>query len=256
MLQLIPVHYAGISCNMNEINRIAKRHDLRIIEDAAQGVNAQYNGRYLGTIGDLGTFSFHETKNFICGEGGALIINDEKFIEKAEIIREKGTNRSQFFRGEIDKYTWVDIGSSYLPSDILAAFLYAQLENMTTITAKRHHIYTQYHSQLTGLADRGIIKLPYIPDDCTTNFHMFYILVESENTQKALLQHLKSQGIQAVFHYVPLHTSPIGLSLGYQPGMLPVTERLSTQLIRLPFYYELSDAEILRITDAIKVYFD
>lgn len=253
---IVPVHYAGISCDMNEINRIAKQHDLHVIEDAAQGVNAQYNDQYLGTMGTLGTFSFHETKNFICGEGGALIINDKALIAKAEIIREKGTNRSQFFRGEIDKYTWIDVGSSYLPSDILAAFLYAQLENMADITARRRHIYMQYHHQLSPLSERGIIKLPYIPDDCTTNYHMFYILVENEHRQRELLQHLKSHGIHAVFHYVPLHTSPVGLSLGYQPGMLPVTEKLSAQLIRLPFYYELSDTEILRITDEIKAYFN
>jgi len=252
---IVPVHYAGISCNMDEIGRIAKENQLHIIEDAAQGVNAQYKNRFLGTMGSLGTFSFHETKNFICGEGGALIINDETLIEKAEIIREKGTNRSQFFRGEIDKYTWVDVGSSYLPSDILAAFLYAQLENIDMITARRRHIYNLYVELLTPLTERGILRLPYVPYECTTNYHMFYILVENEGVQKSLLQHLKGQGIHAVFHYVPLHTSPIGQSLGYQAGMLPVTERISASLIRLPFYYELDDKTIHRITNEIKTFF-
>lgn len=253
---IVPVHYNGIGCDMDEIRSIAKRHNLLVVEDAAQGVNAQYKGGFLGTLGDLGAFSFHETKNYICGEGGALVINDEALIEKAEIIREKGTNRSQFFRGEVDKYTWVSLGSSYLPSDILAAFLYAQLENMEVITRRRKYIYTLYQSELAALAERGIIRLPVMPEECATNYHMFYVIVESHEVQKELLQHLKNKGINAVFHYVPLHTSPMGEKLGYRQGMLPVTEDLSSRLIRLPFYYELSDENIYRIVNEIKAYFD
>jgi dTDP-4-amino-4,6-dideoxygalactose transaminase len=252
---IAPVHYAGIGCEMDSIMDIAKRHNLHVVEDAAQGVNARYKSSYLGTIGELGAYSFHETKNFICGEGGALVINDSELIERAEIIREKGTNRSKFFRGEVDKYTWVDFGSSFLPSDILAAFLYAQLENMQVITRKREQIFNLYHELLEPLADRGLIQRPRIPANCAPNYHMFYIVVEDHEIQQALLVHLKEKGILAVFHYVPLHTSPMGQQFDYRAGMLPVTESLSSRLIRLPFYFDLNEEEIRNVVGEIATFF-
>lgn len=238
---IFPVHYAGIACNMDKINTLAKKYNLYVIEDAAQGVNAKYKDTYLGTIGTLGCYSFHETKNFISGEGGALVINDDRFIERAEIIREKGTNRSKFFRGEVDKYTWVDIGSSYLPSDLLAAFLYAQLESMNSINNKREQLYNNYLNSLKTLG--SIIELPTIPNDCTPNFHMFYILVQNEHIRKELIDHLKKYSIFSVFHYVPLHISPMGKKLGYTKGDFPVTENISNRILRLPFYNDLTIEE-------------
>lgn len=252
---IVPVHYAGVGCEMDSIKAIADCHNLLVVEDAAQGVNATYNGRYLGTIGNLGCFSFHETKNFICGEGGALVINDPQFIERAEIIREKGTNRSKFFRGEVDKYTWVDIGSSYLPSELIAAFLYAQLEQADEITNQRKSIYARYASGLKPLADSGILRLPHTPAECSHNAHMFYIIVENETTRRHFLAYLKENNIQCVFHYVPLHTSPMGSQYGCIPGSLPVTEELSERLIRLPCYYELSHEEQDRIISRIFSFF-
>ena len=252
---IVPVHYAGIGCEMNTIMDIAKRHNLYVIEDAAQGVNAKYNNTYLGTMGDIGTYSFHETKNFICGEGGAIVINNEKFIERAEIIREKGTNRSKFFRGEVDKYTWVDIGSSYLPSDLLAAFLYAQLENMDSINSRRGKLFECYYKELIPLVNDGKLRLPYISSECESNSHMFYIILNDEDTRNALMDHLKPRGILAVFHYLPLHLSKVGRSMGYTEGQLPVTESMSGCLLRLPFYYELKQAEQDEIVDAIKDFF-
>ena len=252
---VVPVHYAGVACEMDTICDIARRHDLRVIEDAAQGVNAKYKGTFLGTIGDLGAYSFHETKNFICGEGGAILCNNPAFRERAEIIREKGTNRSQFFRGEVDKYTWVDIGSSYVPSDILAAFLYAQLELMDEITEKRSHIHATYIRELTALAERGLLRLPSIPAECSPNYHLFHVILEDARTREGLIDHLKSKDILSVFHYVPLHTSPVGQRLGFRPGMLPVTEDLSERLLRLPCYYELPLAEVSRICRYIGEFF-
>ena len=240
---IFPVHYAGVACEMDAIMDIAKRHALFVVEDAAQGVNAKYDERYLGTIGDLGTYSFHGTKNYICGEGGAIVINRDDFIEKAEIIREKGTNRSKFLRGEIDKYTWVDIGSSYLLSDILAAFLYAQLENLEDINKKRKDIFDFYYKSLKELEEAGKLRLPIIPDNCQTNYHLFYILLPSEEKRNSLMEKLKNAGIQAVFHYIPLHTSPIGINFGYREGDLPVTESISGRLLRLPFYTHLEREE-------------
>ena len=248
---IVPVHYAGVSCEMDAINQLAKNYGLYVIEDAAQGVNAKYKNQYLGTLGDLGTYSFHETKNFICGEGGALVINKAKFSERAEIIREKGTNRSQFFRGQVDKYTWVDVGSSYLPSDLLAAFLYGQLEHLNEINQRREFIYTSYYNALKPLADDGLIELPVIPAHCDSNYHMFYILLKDVQQRTDLISHLKQQNIHAVFHYVPLHSSPMGEQFGYKSGMLPVTESVSERLLRLPFYYELSTDDIDCITHAI-----
>jgi dTDP-4-amino-4,6-dideoxygalactose transaminase len=237
---IVPVHYAGVACQMDVIMAIAAKYNLLVIEDAAQGVNAAFEGQYLGTIGHLGCYSFHETKNFISGEGGALVVNDPRFIERAEIIREKGTNRSKFFRGEVDKYTWVDIGSSYLPSELIAAFLYAQLEQAEEITKQRHAIHARYAAGLRPLVEAGHVRLPLIPCGCEHNAHMFYIIVGSEAIRAKLLAHLKQNNITAVFHYVPLHTSPMGKQYGSELGELPVTESLSARLIRLPCYYELS----------------
>jgi dTDP-4-amino-4,6-dideoxygalactose transaminase len=241
---IAPVHYAGIACEMDTINALAKRHKLRVVEDAAQGVYATYRGAYLGTLGDFGAYSFHETKNFSCGEGGALVSNHAGDIERAEIIREKGTNRSQFFRGQVDKYTWVDVGSSYLPADILAAFLLAQLEQMEQITAQRKRVYETYQYALQPLVERGLMTLPTVPAHCGSNYHMFYVVLENLAVRSALIEHLRAAGILAVFHYVPLHTSPVGKSLGYRAGMLPVTETLSERVLRLPLYPTLSAEEL------------
>ena len=251
---LVPVHYAGVACQMDAIMAIAARHDLLVIEDAAQAVNSTFDGQYLGTIGHLGCYSFHETKNFICGEGGAIVINDPRFLERAEIIREKGTNRAKFFRGEVDKYTWVDIGSSYLPSELIAAFLYAQLEQANEITTRRHAIHHRYALGLQPLAAAGHLRLQ-APAGTEHNAHMFYIIVNSEPLRAGLIAHLKAHDIHAVFHYVPLHTSPMGRRYGYKPGDLPVTEDLSQRLLRLPCYYELSQQDQDRVIATIHDFF-
>lgn len=253
---IVPVHYAGVSCEMDVIMEIADRYNLLVVEDAAQGVNATYKGRYLGTIGHLGAYSFHETKNFISGEGGALVVNDARFIERAEIIREKGTNRSKFFRGEVDKYTWVDIGSSFLPSEIVAAFLYAQLEEADTITRKRNEIFGYYAEQLEPLCRRGLFRMPSCPEECRHNAHLFYLLTETgPGDRDRLIAYLKKKNIHAVFHYVPLHTSPMGQRMGYGEGDLPVTEDMSERLVRLPCYYELTREDQDRVIDAICEFF-
>lgn len=252
---IVPLHYAGIACEMNTIMDMAQKHNIYVVEDAAQGVNAKYRDKFLGTIGDIGTYSFHETKNFICGEGGAIVINNEKFIERAEIIREKGTNRSKFFRGEVDKYTWIDIGSSYLPSDLLAAFLYAQLENMEEINKRRESLFNYYYRALIPLVNNGDLRLPYVSSECQSNNHLFYILLKDENTRNALMQYLQSKRILAVFHYLPLHLSPVGRSMGYENGQLPVTESMSARLLRLPFYYDLKQEEQNQIVNTIKDFF-
>jgi len=248
---ILPVHYAGIGCEMDLIMAIANKHNLLVIEDAAQGVGAYYNDRALGTIGHLGTYSFHETKNYICGEGGALCINDPGMIKRAEIIREKGTNRSEFFRGEVDKYTWVDVGSSYVPSEIACAFLYAQLEMLDVIAERRKAIYKQYRMLLKSLEVRGLLCLPHIPEDCKSNYHMFYILLHDMETRDALMAYLKRHDIFAVFHYIPLHTSPMGKKFGYTKNDLPITEQLSGRLLRLPFYYEMTEEEQVYIVKRI-----
>jgi dTDP-4-amino-4,6-dideoxygalactose transaminase len=252
---IVPVHYAGVGCEMDKIMEIAQRHSLPVIEDAAQGVDATYKGRYLGTIGDIGTYSFHETKNFISGEGGAIIINDEQLVERCEVIREKGTNRSKFFRGEVDKYTWVDVGSSYLPSEIVAAFLYAQLEEVEKISQARLAVFNYYFENLEPLQKRGLLRMPHCPADCKHNAHMFYILLQDGAERDNLMKHLKAASIGAVFHYVPLHTSPMGKGFGYRDGDLPLTEDLSARLLRLPCYYELERAMQDRVIEEIERFF-
>jgi dTDP-4-amino-4,6-dideoxygalactose transaminase len=252
---IVPVHYAGIACEMDTIMKLAREHHAFVVEDAAQGVTSKYKNRFLGTIGDLGAFSFHETKNYICGEGGAIAINNEAFSERAEVIREKGTNRSKFFRGEVDKYTWVDIGSSFLPSDLLAAFLYAQLENMDEINKRRRKLFNYYYEALMPLANENRLRLPFVSSECLSNYHLFYIILNDEKTRNELMDHLKSNGILAVFHYLPLHLSPVGRSMGYQIGQLPITESMSGCLLRLPFYYGLKKDEQDRVIDAIKRFF-
>jgi len=252
---IVSVHYAGVGCAMDIIMDIAKKYNLLVVEDAAQGVNSTYKGSYLGTLGHLGTYSFHETKNFISGEGGALVINDEKFIERAEIVRERGTNRSSFFRGEIEEYTWVDVGSSYLMSDMLAAFLFAQLENMDQINKRRNKIWDFYHKALIPLVNQEKLKLPYVPPYCESNSHLFYILLPNVEIRDSLMRYLKEHDIHAIFHYIPLHLSDIGRSYGYAEGMLPVTESFSDRLLRLPFYYELTREDQERVVDCIFEFF-
>jgi dTDP-4-amino-4,6-dideoxygalactose transaminase len=250
---IVPVHYAGVPCEMERIMDIARRHDLLVVEDAAQALLSTYKGRALGSIGHFGCLSFHETKNIISGEGGALLVNDERFVKRAEIIREKGTNRSQFFRGEVDKYTWVDIGSSYLPGELVSAFLYAQLEHAEKITAKRRHICAAYTAQLAPLQQAGKLRMP--PVGGAGNGHMFYIILDSLDTRTRLIAHLKAQGILPVFHYVPLHSSPAGCQYGRTGSAMTVTDDLSERLLRLPLYYEMGDADIGRVSGAIDGFF-
>lgn len=253
---IFPVHYAGVACEMDEIMAIAKRHDLLVVEDAAQGVFAQYKGRWLGSIGHMGCYSFHETKNFSCGEGGALVVNDPAFEARAEILREKGTNRSQFLRGQVDKYTWVDIGSSYVPSDMLAAFLLGQLENMEKITTRRGEIFHRYAARLAPLASKGLIRAPIIPQHCATNHHMFYILAADLEERTALIAHLREAGILAVFHYVPLHSSPFAKSLGSPVISLPATDDASSRLLRLPMYYDLTNSQVDQVVDSVLGFYE
>ena len=253
---IVPVHYAGIACNMNAITKIVAKHNLLVVEDAAQAVNAKYNDRYLGTVGNLGAYSFHETKTFISGEGGALVINDKQFIERAEIVREKGTNRTQFFKGEADKYTWLDIGSSYLPSELIAAFLYAQLEAFDQIIDKRKRIVDYYNHHLDILGQRNLIVLPFIPEHSHPNYHMYSILLPNSTQRDAMLTYLNNNGIHAVFHYLPLHNSVMGRKMGYRPGEFPVTEDVAGRLLRLPCYYGLKEEELDFIVETIKGYFE
>ncbi len=248
---VVPVHYAGVGCEMDRVLTIADRHRLAVVEDNAHGLFAKYKGRHLGTFGGLATQSFHETKNVMCGEGGALVINDRRYIERAEILREKGTNRSRFFRGEVDKYSWVDIGSSYLPSDILAAFLCAQLEKYEQIMIARKAIWDRYRTHLSDWARSHDVQLPAIPQDCEQSYHMFYVILPSSRVRGALIEHLKSRGIQAVFHYLPLHLSQMGRAFGGQPGQCPVTERVSDRLLRLPFFNDLSELQQNEVVAAI-----
>lgn len=248
---IVPVHYAGVSCDMDMIMSLAAKYSLCVIEDAAQGVMSTYKGKYLGTIGHFGCYSFHETKNYNCGEGGALIINDESYIERAEIIREKGTNRSRFFRGQVDKYSWVDLGSSYLPSEINAAFLYAQLENAEQINNYRLDCWQAYYNGLKALEDNGHLSLPYIPDDCVHNAHMFYIKTADLDVRTRLIHYLKERGIHSVFHYVPLHSAEAGRQFGKMAGQDRFTTTESERLLRLPLYYGLKLDEISQVVQAI-----
>lgn len=252
---LYVVHYAGVACEMDAILAIANRHNLPVVEDNAHGLFGQYHGRNLGTFGSLATQSFHETKNFTCGEGGALLINDPRYAERAEILREKGTNRSRFFRGQVDKYTWVDIGSSYLPSDALAAFLYAQFEQAEAIQARRQHIWQTYASQLSAWAERHRVCLPVVPAACQQPYHLFYLLLPDLEARQGLIEHLKERGILAVFHYLPLHLSDMGRRFGGQPGDCPVTESVSDRLVRLPLYYDLSQSEQAAVIEAVTAYY-
>jgi dTDP-4-amino-4,6-dideoxygalactose transaminase len=248
---IVPVHYAGVGCEMDQILKIAERYGIAIVEDNAHGLFGTYKGRSLGTFGCLTSQSFHETKNIYCGEGGALLVNDERYIERAEIIREKGTDRSRFFRGETDKYTWVDLGSSYLPSDILAAFLYAQMEAHKQIQNKRQRIWQYYHDHLRSWAGDRNVRLPIVPEQCGQSYHMFYLLLPSLEERQALIKHLKSHGILSVFHYLPLHLSAMGRRFGGREGDCPVTERVSERLLRLPFYNDLSEADQAFVVDTM-----
>ncbi|MGI8732382.1 MAG: dTDP-4-amino-4,6-dideoxygalactose transaminase [Pyrinomonadaceae bacterium] len=251
---IMPVHYGGTACEMDRIMEIARRYDLKVIEDGAQAVNARYGGRSLGSIGNLGAFSFHHTKNFICGEGGALCVNDPSMVERAEILREKGTNRGQFVRGEVEKYTWVDLGSSYLPSEINCAFLYAQLLKLDWITARRREVYEFYVDHLRPLEEQGILRLPVIPESCESNYHVFYVILPDSKTREGLADYLKQNGIEANFHYVPLHSSPMGKTFGCPPNDLPVTDDLSSRLLRLPIYPDLTEDEQALIIYHLKAY--
>lgn len=249
---IFPVHYAGVACDMDKILEIAKKHNLIVVEDAAQGVLAYYKGRPLGTIGDYGCYSFHETKNYVMGEGGAIIVKDKDKFEKAEIIREKGTNRSQFIRGDVDKYTWHEVGSSYLPSDILAAILYGQLTRADEIMEKRMAIWNNYNEKLEELEKQGKLIRPYIPEYAKHNAHMYYIVLPTEEIRNNLMDKLKENGIGATFHYIPLHTSPMGIKLGCKQGDLPVTEKYAGRLLRLPLFADMTIEESNYVCKLIK----
>lgn len=248
---VVPVHYAGVGCELDAIQQICIPRGVEIIEDNAHGLFGKYQGRNLGTFGSLATQSFHETKNITCGEGGALLINNPALIARAEILREKGTNRSRFFRGQVDKYTWVDLGSSYLPSDILAAYLYAQLESWKEIQAHRQRIWERYHHGLSQWAALNGAQTPYVPPYSDQAYHMYYLLLPNLETRQDFIQHLKSRGILSVFHYQPLHLSEMGQKFGGQPGDCPVTEQVSDRLVRLPFFTNLQDSEQEQVIDAI-----
>lgn len=249
---VVPVHYGGVGCEMRAIGKIAARHDLIVVEDNAHGLFGKYRGRFLGTFGALAALSFHETKNFYCGEGGALIVNDPELAERADVVREKGTNRARFLEGRVEKYTWVDIGSSWLPSDLLAAFLYAQLEAKERILEKRRRVWELYHEALSGWAAERNVRLPVVPRSCRQSYHMYYLIVPSSRIRAALIRHLKSRGILGVFHYQPLHLSGMGRHYGGKPGDCPVTEHISERLIRLPFYNNLDRESQERVIRAIR----
>ena len=246
---IVPVHYAGVACEMDRIMELAERFGIAVVEDAAHGLLGKYKGKALGTFGCMSALSFHETKNFICGEGGALLVNDERYVARAEIIREKGTDRSRFFRGQVDKYSWLDIGSSYLMSDILAAYLYAQLEARHRIQELRQRVWMYYQENLEGLST---IQLPYVPLDCEQPYHMFYVLLPSRDTRDALISYLTGLGIYTVFHYLPLHLSSMGRQCGGREGDCPVAENVSDRLLRLPFFNELTEVDQARVIQAVK----
>ena len=248
---IVPVHYAGVACEMDTIMAIAKKHGLKVVEDAAQGVDAFYKGKALGTIGDFGCYSFHETKNYTMGEGGAILYNDDRYQERAEILREKGTDRSKFFRGQVDKYRWMDYGSSYLPSELNAAYLYAQLEERDKIFRKRMEIYDYYHRNLAHLAQEEKIEQPFVPEECSHNAHMYYIKVRDITVRTRLLKYLREKGICSVFHYVPLHSAPAGKKFGRFAGEDVYTTKESERLLRLPLFYNLDMEDVKYITDTI-----
>jgi dTDP-4-amino-4,6-dideoxygalactose transaminase len=248
---IFPVHYGGVACEMDAIMDIADRHGLLVVEDAAHGVFARYKDRWLGTIGHLGCYSFHETKNISCGEGGALVVNDPAMADRAEILREKGTNRSQYMRGQVDKYTWVDVGSSYVLSDMLAAFLVGQIESMEKITRRRGEIFGLYSAILAPLVERGLIRIPTVPQHCAISYHLFYVLTANIEERTALIAHLGAAGILAVFHYVPLHSSPVARSLGTPQTNLPITDELSARLLRLPIYFDLTDWDVEEVASLV-----
>ena len=249
---IVPVHYAGVGCEMDRIMEIATGHSIPVVEDNAHGLFGKYKGKHLGTFGSMASQSFHETKNFTSGEGGALLINDPVLVERAEIIREKGTNRARFFRGQVDKYTWVDIGSSYLPSDILAAFLFAQLEQREKVQLHRKQVWELYHAGLKDWADAHDVQLPYVPDDCEQSYHMFYMLLPSLELRQHLITYLRERGVYSVFHYLPLHLSDMGQRFGGRIGDCPVTEQVSDQLIRLPFHNSLTSSEQELVIDLLR----
>ena len=251
---ILPVHYAGVGCEMDSISQIADQYGIPIVEDNAHGLFGKYKGKFLGTFGDLATQSFHETKNFTCGEGGALVINNQKYIERAEIIREKGTDRSRFFRGEVDKYGWVDVGSSYLPSEILAAVLFAQLEAKEQIQARRKWVWDFYNNYLQDWAELFDVRLPVIPEYCEQSYHMFYLLMPSLEKRQNLINYLKDKGIYSVFHYLPLHLSKMGMRFGGKEGDCPVTEAVSDRLLRLPFHNSLTEDDLVEVVSALKKY--
>lgn len=253
---IAPVHYAGIGCEMDTIMNIAKKHNLLVVEDAAQAFGGKYKGKFgekqLGTIGDMGCFSFHETKNIMSGEGGAFVTNNPEYAERAEIIREKGTNRAKFFRGQVDKYTWVDIGSSYLPSDVIAAYLYSMLNISEDVQKKRLKVWNEYYEAFEEFEKRGVIRRPIIPDNCTNNGHMFYLLFNDLDTRTRFISYLKENDITSVFHYIPLHSAPAGQKYGRYVGDMKVTNKISDTLVRLPMFYDLTDKELDKILELSK----
>jgi dTDP-4-amino-4,6-dideoxygalactose transaminase len=249
---IVVVHYAGVGCEMDSILALGDRHGISIVEDNAHGLFGKFKGRYLGTFGCLATQSFHETKNFTCGEGGALLVNDPRYVERAEIVREKGTNRNRFFRGQVDKYTWVDLGSSYLPSDVLAAFLFAQFEHRGHIQERRRRVWEYYNQHLAKWSGENGVGLPFVPEKCEQSWHMFYLLMPSFKTRQGLIAHLKTREILSVFHYLPLHLSEMGKRWGGKEGDCPVAEDVSDRVIRLPFYNELNETDQERVVSAVR----
>jgi dTDP-4-amino-4,6-dideoxygalactose transaminase len=251
---IVPVHYAGVGCDMNIILQVAQRHGLTVVEDNAHGLFGRYTGQPLGSFGALATLSFHETKNFSCGEGGALLINDPRFVERAEILREKGTDRNRFFRGEVDKYTWRDVGSSYLPSDGLAALLFAQLEVHERIRSRRRDIWRHYETGLRDWAEASGVRLPVVPAECDQAYHLFYLLMPSPAERNELIAHLRAQGIHAIFHYLPLHLSQMGRQFGGRDGDCPVTEAVCGRLVRLPFFFDLTETDQARVIETTRAF--